>query len=131
MQSAPFPLSGPEARPPLLGDGAALRGLLALAGPALAPRLCQQIVADLAATRAQLAPALAAGDRAQIRAASHVLISVAGTIGATGVHAAALALNEAAHGQDAARVAALGPGLLADLAALVTLVPVVAAGGAE
>jgi HPt (histidine-containing phosphotransfer) domain-containing protein len=111
-----------DLRSTLLGDGAALRDILALAGPDIAPRLLAQIVTDLSATSRQLAPALAARDWAQIRVQSHVLISLAGTIGAMDLHAAACCMNEAAHGQDEARLSSLAPSVTADLAALVRLV---------
>lgn len=106
----------------LLGDGAALRDILALAGPDMAPRLLAQIATDLTLTATQLAPAIAQRDWPQIRAQSHVLISVAGTIGAMGLHAAACLLNTAAHDRDEPQIAALAPALTADLARLIALV---------
>lgn len=111
-----------DPRSTLLGDGAALRDILALAGPDIAPRLLAQIVTDLSATSRQLGPAIVARDWAQIRVQSHVLISLAGTIGAMDLHAAACGMNEAAHGQDEARLSSLAPSVNADLAALVQLV---------
>lgn len=116
----PSARSAPETA--LLGDGATLRDILALAGPALAPRLLDQIVADLATTSSQLDHALHSQNCPQIRAQSHVLISLAGTIGATGLHAAACQLNEAAHAQDTSRIAALAPAIAADLTDLIALV---------
>lgn len=120
MRSQTQPETGTDAA--LLGDGAALRDILALAGPVIAPRLMAQIVTDLSATLDQLAPAITTRDWAQIRVQSHVLISLAGTIGAMGLHADACRLNDAAHAQDETRLAALAPRVTADLAALVTLV---------
>ncbi len=120
MRNRPQPEIGTEAA--LLGDGAALRDILALAGPDIAPRLMAQIVTDLSATSTQLAPAIACRDWAQIRVQSHVLISLAGTIGAMGLHADACCLNDAAHAQDEALLATLAPSVTADLAALVAVV---------
>lgn len=106
----------------LLGDGRTLRDILALAGPDMAPRLVTQIGADLSSTAAALAEALDAHDWQAIRAQTHVLISVSGTIGAMGLHAAACQMNEAAHHRDTRAIDGLAPGLMQDLHALVALV---------
>lgn len=103
----------------LLGDGGTLRDILVLAGPDIAPRLLAQITADLTQTADQLAAAFAQSDWPLIRAQSHVLISVAGTIGAMGLHGDACRMNTAAHLRDEAAVAALSPALMADLACLI------------
>lgn len=112
----------PPSQSALLGDGATLRGILALAGPEHAPRLLEQVVADLVRTAEQLAEALDGRDWNRIRSESHVLISVAGTIGAMGLHGAACLLNTAAHERDEAQVTALSPALTGDLAQLIDLV---------
>ena len=113
----------------LLGDGRALADILAMAGPETAARILIQMQADLAATAAALRPALTLGDWATIRAQSHVLISVAGTIGAMRLHALAIDLNTAAHAQDARQTAALAAPLMADLDALTALLTARIAGG--
>lgn len=107
----------------LLGDGAALREILALAGPEMGARILRQVVTDLSVVQAALVPALAAvpPDWAAIRTQTHVLISVAGTIGAARLHTLAIALNGLAHGMDAAAATATAPPLLADLAGVVAL----------
>lgn len=105
----------------LLGDGRALADILSLAGPEAAARILCQMHADLATTEAALRPALAAADWGTIRAQTHVLISLAGTIGAARLHALSIDLNAAAHAQDPGQTAALAAPLLADLDALTTL----------
>ncbi len=122
MRSPPQSLPDGDPATALLGDGATLRDILALAGPAIAPRLLAQIVTDLTTTADHLRPALANRDWPGIRAQSHVLISVAGTIGAMGLHGAACHLNAAAHDRDEAQVARIAPLLTADLARLIALV---------
>lgn len=91
--------------------------LLKLAGPTGGDVLLEQLEQDLDRNGAALARAVAAGDRAAVRAATHVLISVAGSVGADGLSADARALNEAAHGTDPLP-AALAAGIADDIAAL-------------
>ncbi|MEN9410422.1 MAG: hypothetical protein RL216_2396 [Pseudomonadota bacterium] len=112
------PLSDPAA---LLGDGRALTDILAMAGPASAARILRQIHTDLSETRRALCPALAAIDWTAIRAQTHILIALAGTIGAMRLHALAIDLNTTAHAQDKGRTAALAAPLMADLDALTAL----------
>lgn len=131
--TTPRPASPPQdGTAALLGDGRTLADLLRMAGPEIAPTLLRQMQADLAAVRDSLAPALpdpaasapapTSPDWLTIRAQSHILISLAGTIGATRLHSLAVDLNAAAHARAAERVAALAPPLLADLAALTALI---------
>lgn len=108
--------------PDLLGDGRELAVLLALAGPDMAPRLLRQMHTDLGTVRQGLGPALEATDWTTIRAQSHVLIALAGTIGATRLHGLAIDLNTAAHAQDADTLASLRAPVMADLATLETLI---------
>ena len=110
---------------PILGDGKRLADILALAGPETGVLILDQMQADLGGVAAALAAALArpsdgtgARDWPAIRAQTHVLISVAGTIGADRLHAAAIDLNAAAHDRDEARTASLAGPLLSDLDAL-------------
>lgn len=98
----------------LLGDGATLRAILDLAGPKTGARILVQMETDLAATMTTLEAALAAPDFRTIRAQSHVLISIVGTIGAMEMHAAAKRLNEAAHAEDRASCTTLTARLAAD-----------------
>lgn len=105
----------------ILGDSTALRDLLAMAGPETAPRILRQMHSDLTACAALLAPALATDERAMIRAQTHVLIALAGTIGAMRLHARAIDLNAAAHADDAAAITAQSGPLMADLTGLIAL----------
>jgi len=105
----------------ILGDTSSLHDILVMAGPDTALRILHQMQIDLAATAAQIVPAIAAADSAVIRAQTHVLISLAGTIGAMRLHGLAVDLNAAAHGEDAARIATLAGPLLDDLTALIAL----------
>lgn len=106
----------------ILGDGSSLRDILVMAGPDTALRILHQMQIDLSTTAAQIAPAIAAADCAAIRAQTHVLISLAGTIGAMRLHGQAVDLNAAAHAEDAEAIATLGGPLLADLTALIALI---------
>lgn len=107
----------------IFGTSTALHDILVLAGPETAPRLLQQIHADLVAVASLLLPALPPPhDWPQIRRQTHVLISLAGTIGAMRLHGLAIEMNTAAHDQDSSRAAALLPPLEADLTRLIALV---------
>lgn len=120
----------------IFGTSTALQDILLLAGPETAPRILQQMHEDLSSVAALLLPAIAcagapaqsgpnptpAPDWPQIRRQTHVLISLAGTIGAMRLHALAIELNTAAHDQDAPRVRSLVPPLRADLIGLITLI---------
>lgn len=70
-----------------------LQDILRLAGPAEAAAVLGMILADLRKQQAALAAGLASGDAQVLRAASHSLIALAGTIGAPGLHHAAIDLN--------------------------------------
>ena len=102
----------------ILGDGKRLTDILALAGPETAPLILRQMQLDLASVATALTTALDSRDWTAIRAQTHVLISLAGTIGADRLHAAAIELNTAAHDQAETRAATLAPTLLSDLAHL-------------
>ncbi|MBA4350087.1 MAG: hypothetical protein C0427_02420 [Rhodobacter sp.] len=106
----------------IFGDSSALHDILDMAGPDTALRILHQIHIDLSATAALIAPAIAQADCATIRAQTHVLISLAGTIGATRLHAQAVDLNAAAHAEDEAAIATLGGPLITDLTALIALI---------
>lgn len=101
-----------------VGQEGTWRNLLALAGPEQAPWLVRQIEADLTTQQRDLTRALGRLDAERVRAATHVLIALAGTIGATAVRDKATDLNAAAHLADADRMLAVGGRLLRDLSAL-------------
>lgn len=105
----------------LLGDGQALRDILALAGPDMAARILAQVVTDLRGVDATLSTALRDKDHSLIRSQTHVLISVAGTIGAARLHALAVEINTAAHDRAARRIDSLSAALLADLRGVIAL----------
>ena len=109
----PFPR-----RPSPLTDEAALSAILALAGPSGAALLAQ-IEADLTDVRQKILAALPATDHDLLRRATHVLISLAGTIGAPRMQADAVSLNEAAHDAGWEKVLSLAGPLLTDLSALI------------
>lgn len=78
-------------------DETRLTALLDLAGKDLSAELARRLVSDLSDV-AQALTAQAKGlDRLVIRAQSHILIALAGTIGATGLTEAARQLNQMAH----------------------------------
>ncbi len=87
--------SGGDAPP--VADLAIFDALCAAIGEGTMAELLEKVVADLMQARADMAGALAPLDRKPIRSASHILISVAGAIGATRLQACARALNIAAH----------------------------------
>ncbi len=62
-------------------------------GPELMSELIEKVVADIGAARADIEAGQAANDAPAIRAASHILISVAGAIGAVGLQSLAQGLN--------------------------------------
>jgi CheY-like chemotaxis protein len=71
--------------------------LCAAIGPDMMEELLEKVVADLLQARADLEAAADPIDRGPIRSASHILISVAGAVGATGLQSSARTLNVAAH----------------------------------
>lgn len=77
-------------------DESALLRLLALAGPADAFELMRRLDADLRHVAVGLTAGLAKGDMAVLREHSHVLMAVAGTIGANHIHHLAQDLNRSA-----------------------------------
>lgn len=74
--------------------------LRAAIGADMMVELLERVLADLAANRCALEASSAGPDQAQIRSASHILISVGGAIGATRLQAQAQKLNRAAHGEN-------------------------------
>lgn len=82
-------------------DATRLDRLLALAGPRDAAELLSRIEGDLSDTATRIADALPRADSEALRAASHVLVAVAGSVGAQGLEAAARRFNTAAHAEGA------------------------------
>ena len=87
----------PDSEEPV-ADLAVFQALCDAIGDGMMAELLEKVVADLMQARADLAAALSPLDRKPIRSASHILISVAGAIGATRLQSCARSLNIAAQG---------------------------------
>jgi hypothetical protein len=103
-------------------DTGRLDRLLQMAGPRDGAELLERLAEDLGRIAPALRVACAKGDRAAVRAETHVLLAVAGSIGAAGLEDEARALNRAAHDQDAPLPVGLAQSVLDDLAALRALI---------
>ncbi len=77
-------------------DEVAFLRLLTSAGATDGPELMRRLRTDLGHLVAGLTEAFGTGDRAALRTHSHVLVAIAGTIGARHIHRQAQALNECA-----------------------------------
>lgn len=97
--TAPDEVAGPVI------DRATFDALAEAIGPETMSELIEKVIADLASARAALAEALSPLDRASIRSASHILISVAGAVGAIRLQTSARSLNGLAHGDAMDRIA--------------------------
>lgn len=93
-------------------------GLIRLAGPSVAPDLLSQLDRDLGAVEIGLSAALAEHDIKAIRQHTHVLIALAGSVGAVELHAMAVAVNSAAHLPQPTDLPPLGQKLLHSTAKL-------------
>ncbi|MBK5932678.1 histidine kinase/DNA gyrase B/HSP90-like ATPase [Rhodovulum imhoffii] len=82
--------------------------------------LLRHLQDDFSDTENDLRKGFAARDCGALRARSHVLISLAGAIGAKRMQARAEALNQAAHENDWENISAILPGLTDDIEGLVT-----------
>jgi HPt (histidine-containing phosphotransfer) domain-containing protein len=107
-----------KALPPDGFDPAPLDRLIDLVGPAQAGAFLAQLTLDIRSCDRRIAAGLAARDWPTLRDASHDLISLAGSAGATGLHGLAKALNSTAHAQDADTLAALVPRIRSGTAGL-------------
>jgi hypothetical protein len=103
-------------------DRATFDGLVALAGARVAPDLLRQLALDLRRVASGLAVALPALDWAELRAQTHVLTALAGSIGADRLAAMARELNETARVATPAPAAELGKRIAADLTAVIAFV---------
>lgn len=121
MRAQPQPDPGlTEADAPY--DRHVLRHLLGIAGPQGAAELLGRLKADLRAAQRELADGLLRGDMPVVRAKTHVLISLAGAIGARVAQKEAEQMNDAAHRRDAEALATLGPPALQRLEDLIAAV---------
>lgn len=103
-------------------DRTTFDNLIAIAGPEAARELLDRLGSDLAKCAAGLANGLAGADHASVRAETHVLIALAGAVGATRLQALAQALNTAAHRRDGSAFDRHGDEVLALLGGLVRFV---------
>lgn len=83
-------------------DRATFDHLIEVAGPEAARELLDRLSADLRKCEAGVAEGLATDDLPQVRAETHVLIALAGAVGAVRLQLLAQALNAAAHRRDRA-----------------------------
>jgi CheY-like chemotaxis protein len=97
VRAAPPAATAPAAPDDSEINMATFEALCAAIGPDMMDELLEKVVADLLQARADLEGAANPINRAPIRSASHILISVAGAVGATGLQSSARALNAAAH----------------------------------
>ena len=81
-------------------DEAELSRLLAMAGPMDAKELMRRLISDISGVKAGMAESLLAGDRVAVRRHSHVLLAIAGTIGAGRVYELARVINLCAKDED-------------------------------
>lgn len=107
-------------------DAARLQRLLSIVGPDQTNLFLGQLVSDLSDCETALT-SCAPDDWTALRHTSHVLISLAGSVGAMALHDTSQNLNTAAHRKDPGSSAGLKPALLADLRVLITHVQGLAA----
>lgn len=84
-----------------VADLAVFEALREAIGPEMMDELLEKVVSDLADARRDLDGVLGSLDRQTIRGVSHILISVAGAVGAARLQACARRLNLAAHDEGA------------------------------
>ena len=101
-----------SARPAI--DETVYQSLEQAIGPAAMAELLGKVDADIRSARTRLSRALDVGDLGEIRSASHILVSVAGAIGAIHLQEVAKRLNTAAHQGDLAGLREVAPALLAE-----------------
>lgn len=77
-------------------------------GPEAMSELLERVGEDLGAAGDRARKGMETGDFGEVRAATHIMTSVAGAIGATGLLEASRRTNKAAHCEDGATVAAEG-----------------------
>lgn len=103
-------------------DAARFQRLLELTGPHHGAELLARLAEDLATTRQRSDAASHAPDWPELRGASHVLISLAGSVGAISLQDLAERMNHAANIKDEAGLRGLVPETLDELDALIDIV---------
>jgi HPt (histidine-containing phosphotransfer) domain-containing protein len=96
--------------------------LMMLAGPNTMPELLDQLLLDLKSAKSAIATAAPQLDWQSLRNQCHILIAVAGSIGATAVLRNSERLQTAAHAEDAAGTGPEAKALLARLQTLIAFV---------
>jgi CheY-like chemotaxis protein len=90
-------------------------------GPAL-KELITNVGNDIQGAGTRLADAIKIGDHSEIRAASHILISVGGAIGAFNLQQLAQCLNSAGHAFDNEAIGRDGPMILAEIESVLAFI---------
>lgn len=103
-------------------DASRLAHLMDLTGPDLAQELLARLTEDLGKVLDVVGSDAAASDWKRLREATHVLISLSGSVGALSLQAMAESLNAVAHRQDQPAAAAILPPLSQELRALIAYV---------
>ena len=103
-------------------DRACFDRLIEIAGPVASRELLERLCADLRKTERGLVAGLADGDIAAVRAETHVLIALAGAVGAARLQALAQTLNSAAHRRERGDLSQLGRDALVQLDRLIHFV---------
>ena len=103
-------------------DESIYEGLVQAIGQNAMSELLDKVDADIRSARDRLSSALVSGDVGEIRSASHILISVAGAVGATPVQKGAKQLNTAARQGDLEEVRDLASPLADDIERLLEVV---------
>ncbi len=93
--------------------------LLAMAGPSCALELTQRLDEDLSRISQALATAEMAADLPALHAQSHVLLAIAGSVGAEKLHLLSRRLNDKMRAADGSRVSELLADIVVDLGALI------------
>ncbi|MEM9148303.1 MAG: response regulator [Pseudomonadota bacterium] len=84
-------------------------------GPEALPELLRKMALDIAAVRGRIEAGLAGQDPMVLRSATHVLVAVAGSIGATKLQYGAQCLNSAAHSGHSPDIDTLGRSVIAEI----------------
>ena len=103
-------------------DDTRFQRLLEIAGPQGAQELLSRLTDDLENVQEQMRLAVQEKDQAGLRAHTHVLISLAGAVGADQLHSLAQVLNSAAHKMDHSAIARLGDEAFGDISRLLDFI---------
>jgi HPt (histidine-containing phosphotransfer) domain-containing protein len=96
--------------------------LLELAGPTNSRELIAQLSEDLSHARNTVEQAARACHWSALREASHILISLTGSVGALSLQDMSERLNAATHSEDRSLLTTLVPGMLAELDILLAII---------